>query len=86
MLWTMLLTYPLMTTMQMISARLGCLTGRGLAANIKSQFPGWVLYGVVSLLMAANTINIAADIAAMGEATHLMIGGSPHFYSIGFGY
>src|SRR3954471_7622217 len=85
MLWTMLVTYPLMTTMQMISARLGCLTGRGLAANIKLQFPPWVLYGVVALLMVANTINIAADIAAMGEATHLMIGGSPQFYSIGFG-
>src|SRR5512144_2268940 len=77
MLWTMLFTYPLMTTMQMISARLGCLTGRGLAANIKATFPRWVLYGVVALLMFANTVNIAADIAAMGEATHLIVGGSP---------
>src|SRR5450759_5206665 len=85
MLWTMLLTYPLMTSIQMISARLGCLTGRGLAANIKAEFPVWVLYGIVSLLMVANTINIAADIAAMGEATHLLLGGSPNFYSIGFG-
>jgi len=85
MLWTMLITFPLMTTMQMISARLGCLTGRGLAANIKTSFPGWVLYGVVALLMIANTVNIAADIAAMGEAMHLIAGGSPHFYSIGFG-
>ncbi|MEP6701890.1 MAG: Nramp family divalent metal transporter [Betaproteobacteria bacterium] len=85
MLWTMLLTYPLMTTMQMISARLGCLTGKGLAANIKATFPGWVLWGVVALLTVANTINIAADIAAMGEAAHLMIGGSPQLYSIGFG-
>jgi len=85
MLWTMLITFPLMTTMQMISARLGCLTGRGLAANIKTTFPGWVLYGVVGLLMIANTVNIAADIAAMGEAMHLIAGGSPHLYSIGFG-
>ena len=85
MLWTMLLTYPLMTSIQMISARLGCLTGRGLAANIKAEFPPWVLYGIVSLLMVANTINIAADIAAMGEAARLLLGGSPHFYSIGFG-
>ena len=85
MLWTMLITFPLMTTMQMISARLGCLTGRGLAANIKTSFPGWVLYGVVALLMIANTVNIAADIAAMGVAMHLIAGGSPHFYSIGFG-
>jgi NRAMP (natural resistance-associated macrophage protein)-like metal ion transporter len=85
MLWTMLLTYPLMTSIQMISARLGCLTGRGLAANIKAEFPAWVLYSIVGLLMVANTINIAADIAAMGEATHLLLGGSPHYYSIGFG-
>jgi NRAMP (natural resistance-associated macrophage protein)-like metal ion transporter len=85
MLWTMLLTYPLMTSIQMISARLGCLTGRGLAANIKGEFPAWVLYSIVSLLMVANTINIAADIAAMGEATHLLLGGPPHYYSIGFG-
>lgn len=85
MLWTMLLTYPLMTSIQMISARLGCLTGRGLAANIKAEFPVWVLYGIVSLLMIANTINIAADIAAMGEAAHLLLGGSPQYYSIAFG-
>ncbi len=85
MLWTMLLTYPLMTSIQMISARLGCLTGRGLAANIKAEFPVWVLYGIVSLLLVANTINIAADIAAMGEAAHLLLGGSPHYYSIAFG-
>ncbi|MEO8135964.1 MAG: Nramp family divalent metal transporter [Betaproteobacteria bacterium] len=85
MLWTMLLTFPLMTSIQMISARMGCLTGRGLAANIKVEFPAWVLYGTVSLLVVANTINIAADIAAMGEATHLILGGSPHYYSIGFG-
>ena len=85
MLWTMLLTYPLMTSIQMISARLGCLTGRGLAANIKAEFPPWVLYSIVGLLMVANTFNIAADIAAMGEACHLLIGGSPQFYSIAFG-
>src|SRR6476469_9587719 len=75
-LWTMLLTYPLMTTMQMISARLGCLTGKGLAANIKASFPAWVLYCVVALLMIAHTLNIAADIAAMGAAMHLIVGGS----------
>ncbi len=85
MLWTMLLTYPLMTSIQMISARLGCLTGRGLAANIRAEFPKSVLYGIVSLLLVANTINIAADIAAMGEAAHLLLGGSAHYYSIGFG-
>ena len=85
MLWTMFLTYPLMSSIQMISARLGCLTGRGLAANIKIEFPPWVLYGIVGLLMVANTFNIAADIAMMGEATRLVIGGSALHYSIAFG-
>jgi NRAMP (natural resistance-associated macrophage protein)-like metal ion transporter len=85
MLWTVLFTYPLMVGIQMVSARLGCITGRGLAANVKSVFPRAVLYGIVGLLLAANTINIAADIAAMGEALRLLLGGSAHLYSVGFG-
>ena len=74
MLWTVLFTYPLMVGIQMVSARLGCITGRGLAANVKSVFPRSVLYGIVGLLLIANTINIAADIAAMGEALRLLLG------------
>ena len=85
MLWTVVFTYPLMCGIQMVSARLGCLSGRGLAANIKVQYPKPVLYGIVSLLMLANTINIAADIAAMGEALRLLLGGSSHVYSVTFG-
>ncbi len=85
MLWTVLFTYPLMVSIQMVSARLGCITGRGLAANVKSVFPRSVLYGIVGLLLIANTINIAADIAAMGEALRLLLGGSAHLYSVGFG-
>lgn len=81
-LWTVVFTYPLMVGIQMISARLGCITGRGLAANIKAAFPRSVLYGIVALLLVANTINIAADIAAMGEATQLLIGGSARLYSV----
>jgi Mn2+/Fe2+ NRAMP family transporter len=69
----------------MISARLGCLTGLGLAANIKKTFPRWVVFTIVALLMVANTINIGADIAAMGEAMRLVIGGPPQLYSILFG-
>src|SRR5690348_17359031 len=68
MLWTVVFTYPLMVGIQMVSARIGCITGRGLAANIKAVFPRPVLYGIVGLLLVANTINIAADIAAMGQA------------------
>jgi NRAMP (natural resistance-associated macrophage protein)-like metal ion transporter len=85
MLWTVLFTYPLMVSIQMVSARLGCITGRGLASNVKSVFPRSVLYGIVGLLLAANTINIAADIAAMGEALRLLLGGSAHFYSVALG-
>jgi NRAMP (natural resistance-associated macrophage protein)-like metal ion transporter len=84
-LWTVLFTYPLMVAIQMISARLGCITGRGLAANVKAAFPRPVLYSIVGLLLVANTINIAADVAAMGEALRLLIGGSAHLYSVGFG-
>ena len=85
MLWTVLVTYPLMVGIQMVSARLGCITGRGLAANVKAVFPRSVLYGIVGLLLIANTINIAADIAAMGEALRLLLGGSAHLYSVAFG-
>ena len=85
MLWTMIFTYPLMVGIQMVSARLGCLTGRGLAANIKAEYSKVVLYAIVGLLVLANTINIAADIAAMGEAVRLLLGGSAHVYSVMFG-
>ena len=85
MLWTVVFTYPLMVGIQMVSARLGCLTGRGLAANIKAEYSKVVLYSIVVLLLLANTINIAADIAAMGEALRLLLGGSAHVYSVTFG-
>src|SRR5271156_2017144 len=85
MLWTVLFTYPLMVSIQMVSARLGFITGKGLAANVKAIFPRSVLYGIVGLLLIANTINIAADIAAMGEALKLLLGGSSHLYCVCFG-
>ena len=85
MLWTVVFTYPLMAGIQMISARLGCITGRGLAANVRAAFPRPVVYGLVGLLLVANMINIAADIAAMGEALRLLLGGSAHVYSVTFG-
>jgi len=85
MLWTVLFTYPLMVGIQMVSARLGYITGKGLAANVKAVFPRPVLYAIVGLLLIANTINIAADIAAMGEALRLLLGGYAHVYSVCFG-
>ncbi len=78
MLWTLPLTYPLMAAVQSMCARLGRVTGRGLAANIKANFPPWVLFGVVSLLLVANTLNIAADVAAMGESAELVSGWNRH--------
>lgn len=87
MLWTVVLTYPLMVGIQLVSARIGLVTGRGLAANIRRAYPPALLYGVVLLLLAANIINIAADVAAMGEALRLVTGfGSAHLYSLGCGF
>ena len=86
MLWTVVLTYPFMVGIQLVSARIGRVTGKGLAANIRLIYSPWLLYAIVALLLVANTINIAADIAAMGEAARLVSGrGSAHFYSLGFG-
>src|ERR1017187_7198894 len=65
MLWTMLFSYPLMAAIQQISARIGRVTGRGIAGNMKG-YPAGLVYGLIGLLLAANTINIGADIAAMG--------------------
>jgi NRAMP (natural resistance-associated macrophage protein)-like metal ion transporter len=87
MLWTLVLTYPLMAGIQMVAAHLGRVTGRGLAANVKRGFPVWVLYPVVVLLLVANTVNISADLAAMGEAAVLIAPHSlpPIYYTVGFG-
>ena len=84
-LWTMLFTYPLMVGIQLVSARIGRVTGHGLAFNIGRHFPRPVLYSVICLLLVANTLNIAADIAAMGESLQLLVGGPPHVYAVGFG-
>ncbi len=78
MLWTMPFTYPLMAAIQSMCARIGRVTGKGLAANIKDAFPPFVLYSVVILLLIANTLNIAADVAAMGEVAELVSGFNRH--------
>ena len=78
MLWTMPLAYPLMSAIQSLCARIGRVTGKGLAANIKEAFPPLVLQGVVVLLLVANTLNIAADVAAMGEVAELVTGQDRH--------
>lgn len=85
MLWTMVFTLPLMAAIQIISARIGYVTRRGLTANIKASFPRWILFSVVGMLLVANTLNVAADIAAMAEALWLLAGGSTHVYAVTFG-
>ena len=83
-LWTMVFSFPLMSGIQEISARIGRVTGRGLAGNIRRHYSPWLLYPVVFLLVLANTINLGADIGAMGSALQLLIGGPALLYAIGF--
>lgn len=83
--WTMFLTLPFMAAIQIVSACIGWETRKGLAGNIADRFPRAALYALVGLLVVANTINIAADLAAMGEALRLVIGGPGLVYAIGFG-
>jgi len=78
MLWTMPLAWPLMSAIQSLCARIGRVTGKGLAANIKEAFPPVVLQIVVLMLLVANTLNIAADVAAMGEVAELVTGHDRH--------
>src|SRR6516225_5582091 len=77
-LWTMPLAFPLMAAVQSMCGRIGRVTGKGLAANIKLAFPPVVLRGVVLMLLIANTLNIAADVAAMGEVGELVSGFDRH--------
>jgi len=83
--WTMLLTFPLMAAIQEISARVGRVTGRGIAGNVCRHYSGKLLGVIVALLFIANTVNIAADLGAMADATKLLIGGPGMLYVVGFG-
>ncbi|HXS26258.1 MAG TPA: divalent metal cation transporter [Steroidobacteraceae bacterium] len=83
--WTVLLTLPFMVAIQMVSAVIGARTRRGLASSIAQRFPRSVVYGLVLLLVVANTLNIAADLAAMGASLHLVVGGAALAYSIVLG-
>src|SRR5438270_1064008 len=84
--WTMVLTFPLMVAIQEISARVGRTTGTGIAGNIRKHYPAWVLQVLVAMLFGANVINIGADLAAMGDALKLLIGGPHLVYAILFGF
>ena len=78
--WTLLFSYPLMAGIQEISARIGRVTGRGIAGNLRRYYPPWLLHLFVALILIANTINLGADLGAMGAAVNLLIGGPTLLY------
>jgi NRAMP (natural resistance-associated macrophage protein)-like metal ion transporter len=83
--WTMLITYPLMAAIQEISGRIGRVTGHGIAGNVCRNYPAPVIWLLILLLFVANTINVAADLGAMGDALKLLIGGPGPLYVVVFG-
>ena len=84
MCWVMLFCFPLMAAIQEISARIGRVTGQGIAGNIRAHYPRWLLRAIVGLLLLANIINLGADLGAMGAALKLLIGGPAGLYVVGF--
>ena len=83
-LWTVVITWPMMVAVQSISARIGRVTGKGLAANMLAVFPRPVVQALVGLLFIANTINIGADVSAMGAAAGMVVGGGRHIFTVIF--
>ena len=82
--WALVVTFPLMVAIQEISARIGRVTGLGIAGNLRKYYPAWLLNVMVVLLILANVINIGADLGAMGAALKLLIGGPSLLYVVGF--
>jgi NRAMP (natural resistance-associated macrophage protein)-like metal ion transporter len=80
-LWTALFSFPLMTAVQMMCARLGMVTGEGLAGVIRRQYPRWVLWSACALLVIANTVNIGADLGGMGKVTEMVTGISSYYWT-----
>ncbi len=82
--WLMLFSWPLMAAIQEISARIGRVTGKGIAANLREHYPRPLLRGIVGLLVIANIVNLGADLGAMGDALRLLVGGSSDLYVVLF--
>src|SRR5580765_8293756 len=80
-LWTMLVTYPLMSAVQLISATIGRVTGRGIAGNMRNHVAAPLMYASIGLMLIANIVNIGADVAAMGAAAQLLLGGPALLYA-----
>ena len=83
-LWTALLTWPLMAAVQMMCARIGKVTGQGLASNFKQRFPKWLLLAFIVALLIANTVNIAADLAGMADAAAMLSGVNSRWFAVVF--
>ena len=84
--WVMLFSFPLMAAIQEICARIGRVTGEGIAGNLRRYYPAWLLRATVGLLLIANVINLGADLGAMGDAVYLVLGGAPKLlYVVLFG-
>jgi NRAMP (natural resistance-associated macrophage protein)-like metal ion transporter len=83
-LWTALLTWPLMAAVQMMCARIGKVTGQGLASNFKQRFPKWLLLAFIVALLIANTVNIAADLAGMADAAAMLSGVNSRWFVVAF--
>src|SRR3954454_6320416 len=83
--WSLLYSLPLMTVIQVVSAQIGSVTGRGIAANLRRHYPRPILLAAVVLLLFANVINLGADLSAMGAVMQLLLGGENVAYTIGFG-
>ncbi len=84
MTWVMLFSFPLMAAIQEVCARSGRVTGEGIAGNIRQHYSPWLLRAIVALLLIANTLNLGADLGAMGDALRLLVGGSAHLYVVIF--
>ena len=84
-LWTSVATWPLMAAVQMMCARIGMVTGEGLASGLRKKLPRWVCVSFVVALLAANTINVGADLAGMADAAELLTGLNSHVFVILFG-
>jgi len=83
-LWTPLLTWPLMSAVQMMCARIGMVTGKGLAGNFSQRFPKWLPRVFVMALLASNTINIGADLAGVADAAEMLSGVNAHWFVVAF--
>jgi NRAMP (natural resistance-associated macrophage protein)-like metal ion transporter len=85
-IWTALITWPLMAAVQIMCARIGKVTGQGLAGNFKQRFPRWLLLAFIAALLIANTINIAADLAGMADAAAMLSGVNSHWFVVVFAF